>query len=54
MSVKGVECTRLWKSSQLIITVKHAELTIEKFLLALDLTLSSAFNRKLSGNFVSH
>lgn len=39
MLVKGVECTRLWKSSQLIITVKHAELTIEKFLLALDLSI---------------
>ena len=39
MLVKGVECTRLWKSGQLIITVKHTELTIEKFLLALDLSL---------------
>lgn len=39
MLVKVVECTRLWKSVQLIITVKHAELTIEKFLLALDLSI---------------
>lgn len=39
MLVKVVECTRLWKSVQLIIMVKHAEFTIEKFLLALDLSI---------------